>query len=428
MKPLISILIPTWNNPQYMTPCIDSIIATNFLNGLGEVVIINNGSQPLKEYVRAIPNIRVLEPGRNLGWEHGLQYGLDNSDSDYVCFQNDDTLIPKISSRFYENLLIPFANTNVGAVGPQTTIAAGWHSTFMKSPLRVQTEVSYLIFFTVMMKRKDLEDVGGIDLSCPGGDDIDLSIRLRKAGKKLIVNPEAFIIHHAFKSGERAHGPSNVTGGWNSKEMTDRTNKFLIQKHGFKTFMETMRGLDYSGFVRNEVDKEGQVIRSILRGEKVIELGCGFRKTVPHSVGVDRVEKGEKSPFLSEDCIADVNADVTQALPFQPLSQDAIIARHILEHCIDLVQTLKYWNEVLKLGGQLIIAVPDQRLGNTIPMNPEHVHAFTPESLRHLMMISGFKEISVENPMNGISFVAHYEKVLHLAAETNGKKLELMNA
>lgn len=427
MKPTVSIIIPTFNNPEFLNPCIDSIIGTGVLTGLCELVIINNGKQPIEEFVKGQNNIRVLNPGKNLGWEHGLQYGIENTDSEYVCFQNDDTLIPKATQSFYSQLLWPFHDKNVAAVGPSTTIASGWHSIFMKSPVRTLIEVPYLIFFTVMMKRADLIAAGGIDTSCPGGDDVDLSIRLRKMGKHILINPDAFIIHHAFKTGERVRGTSDKPGGWNSREMIDRTNQWLIQKHGFKTFMETMRGFNY---VSNgpTIDAEGLVSASFVQGEKVVELGCGFRKTVPHAIGVDLAAQGEKTINIQgPTSVADVMADVTKKLPFEEQSVDTIIARHILEHCQNPVRTIRYWNEILKVGGRLIIAVPNQELRNTIPLNPEHVCSYTPDSLKELMELIGFKTLSIADPQNGISFVAVFEKVLHELTVTENQ-LELINA
>lgn len=428
MKPAISIILPTWNNPTYVNPCIDSIIASGVLAGLAELVIINNGSQPIKEYVGDRPGIRVLEPGRNLGWEHGLQYGIDNTDSEFVCFQNDDTVIPRATQDFYSQLLWPFQDQSVAAVGPATTIAAGWHSVFLKNAPRQLLEVPYLIFFTVMMRRKDLLAVGGIDTSCPGGDDIDLSIRLRKAGKHLLVNPDAFLIHHAFKTGERVRGGPDKPGGWNSKEMTDRTNQWLIQKHGFKTFMETMRGFDYQSFGAPP-DTEGELCASLVRGPKIVELGCGYRKTVPQAIGIDVVEKGKPCNFLlGSVSVADIVADVSKPLPLEDLSVDTLIARHILEHITSGIRALKQWNSVLKLGGRLIIAVPDQTLRNTIPLNPEHVAAYTPESLKDLLELCGFKQTETFDPHNGISFVSCFEKVFHVEPSVNGKVLETVNA
>ena len=242
MKPLISIIIPSFNNPDFLNPCLRSIAQTGRLGDYLEVIVVNNGKQPIKDQMGNFPSIRVLEPGGNLGWEGGLALGLKNSDTPFVCFQNDDTHVPKACDQFYEKLMNPFKGETVSAVGPVSTVVTGIQSTFHpQTPMALQ-EVSYLIFFCVMIRRKHLEEVGGIDQTLPGGDDFDLSIRLRKAGKKLIVNPEAFCIHHGFKTGNRLRGDHTVSGGWNSTEMIERTNQALIRKHGFKTYLKTVRG------------------------------------------------------------------------------------------------------------------------------------------------------------------------------------------
>ena len=419
MKPAATIIIPTWNNPEFLNPCLDSIYTTNVLNGLCELIIVNNGKQPIEDYVKGWPNTRVLNPGRNLGWEQGLQYGLDHCETDFVCFQNDDTLIPRATQSFYEQLLWPFMNTNIAAVGPATTIASGWHSIFLKNALRIMTEVPYLIFFTVMVRRKDLIDAGGIDVSAPGGDDFDLSIRLRKLGKKLLINPDAFLIHHAFKTGTRVRGGAEKPGGWNSKEMTDKTNKWLIQKHGFKTFMETMRGFDYKFEVPRDI--EGEMVSSFIRGSKVLELGCGARKTIPSTIGIDFAAKGEPCTYQNEPSVADIKADVSKPLPIEDGTVDTIVARHILEHIVRPIDALKNWEKVLKIGGRLILALPDHGKRNTIPMNPEHVCAYTQENLKELMDLLGWKTIEFKDCRNGISFIGVFEKVVREAVQkTNG--------
>lgn len=427
MKKGLTIIIPTYNNPEFLTPCVNSIIRTNVLSGPTELLIVNNGKQPIKEQFSRYENIRVLDSGRNLGWEGGLQYGLENSDSEFVCFQNDDTLLIRANKTFYEQLLWPFHNTNVAAVGPATTVASGWHSVLMPAPVQTLIEVPYLIFFTVMMRRSDLMAAGGIDTSAPGGDDFDLSIRLRKMGKKLLINPDAFLIHHGFKTGERVRGNREVSGGWNSKDMIDRTNKWLIQKHGFKAYMETMRGFDYN--IEPSVDREAISIIPHIVGDKVVELGCGGRKTVPNAIGVDIIPTGETPSYLNgHKCVADINADVTKRLPIDDLSCDTVIARHILEHCVDTIGTLRNWNRILKIGGRLIIAVPNHSAMNTIPLNPEHCHGFSPESLKNILEVCGFKQSLIVDPQNGISFIAVCEKVLHPESLINGKVLETVNA
>lgn len=415
MDKMLTIIVPSFNNPQFLNPCVQSIAQTGVLDGLAELIIVNNGKQPMDVF-KKFPSTRVLEPGRNLGWEGGLDLGLKNSSSPFVCFQNDDTYIPKANMNFYSQLMHPFKNSNVAAVGPATTNASGWHSIFMNSPLQGTTEVSFLIFFTVMLRRQYLEDAGGIDTTAPGGDDFDLSIRLRNIGRKIVINPLAFLIHHGFKTGERVRGAPDKPGGWNSVDMTDRTNQWLIQKHGFKTFIQTRMGLELIN-PGQAVDKEGDAIRALNLSGEIVELGCGFRKTIEKSLGIDRVAFGEKIPHVMGNSIADIQADVTKPLPLENLSKDVVIARHIIEHCIDSVETLRNWNRVLKLGGKLVISTPNEEIGKGIPMNPEHVVTFTPRSLKALVEVCGFKEVGVCDPENGVSFVGCYEKVEHVDAE-----------
>ena len=429
MPPLFSIIIPTWNNPQYFNPCIESIDRTGVLNGLGEVIVINNGKQPIKERYSNFQNVKVIDCPENLGWERGLEEGLKHTTAPFVCFQNDDTFIPHANANVYQQLLYPFSDENVAAVGPATTIASGYHSIYMANPLREKMIVPYLIFFTVMVRREHYDLVGGIDTTCPGGDDFDLSMRFTKAGKKLIVNPDAFLIHHAFKTGERVRGSSSVAGGWNSQDMTDNTNRYLITKHGFRAHFDTRRTTPLPVRQADSRDLEGATVASFVDGSDVVEIGCGYRKTVPNAIGVDRVIKGEPIPHVPGGVsVADIIADVTGKLPINSLSKDTVIARHILEHCIDPVSTIKEWARILKIGGRMVLALPDQDKGNMIPLNPEHVHAYTVKTLKNLMELCGFKQIFTQDPMNGISFVSCFEKVIHIEEQLNGKTSELLNA
>lgn len=423
MKSIYDILIPSFNNPRFLNPCVKSILDLAFNVRGGRIIIINNGSQPIEEVFGHCHNVKVLNPGKNLGWEGGLEYGLKHSDAEFVCFQNDDTHLPKVSWLFYEKLLIPFQDKKVAAVGPVTTCAMGAQSIFHPSCPVNAAQVPYLIFFTVMIKRSILDELGGIDKTLPGGDDLDLSMRINKAGYKTIINPDAFIFHHGFKTGERVRGTPDIAGGWNSKEMQDRTNKALIQKNGFSTYFQTMRGgITYPERKKPE-DLEGNMVRAFVQGEKIVELGCGFTKTVVNAIGVDRVPAGDVIPHVQGgQSVADIVADVQGDLPFPEQSQDCLIARHILEHCIHLPKTIRVWAKVLKIGGRLIIAVPDEDVISGIPMNAEHVHAFTQDSLNTLMEMFGFKTVESRHAGNGISFVGCYEKVQHIEAK------ELVNA
>ena len=410
-KPL-SIIIPSWNNEQFLIPCVNSIIQTGILESLADLIIINNGKQDIERHYGNNPSIKILNPGTNLGWEGGIALGLKESTSPFVVFQNDDTHIPPSSVSFYQRLLMRFQDDNVAAVGPSTTCAMGKQSVYYPECPRTATEVSYLIFFTVMVRRSHVEAVGGIDTTLPGGDDFDLSIRLRKAGYNLVLDPGAFIIHHGFKTGERIKGDQSVNGGWNSIQFTDKVNQGLIRKHGFKEWWKTISGMKYAP---QEIapDLEGDLVRSFVNGDqRVVELGCGPRKMVERAIGIDRVPKGEVIPHLQgKISVADIVADAGEPLPLEDSSQDILIARHLLEHIPNELKTLRNWKRVVRPGGKIIIAVPDEKVTKSIPLNPEHLRCYTQENLKDTMELLGFKELKSESANNGVSFVGCYERL-----------------
>lgn len=413
MKSVCDIIIPSWNNPQFLIPCVQSIHNTGVLeSGFAKLIIVNNGNSDISESFKGLQNTIIVGDGINHGWEGGLKLGLKHAEAPFVCFQNDDTLIPRASASFYNKLISPFSDDNIAAVGPATTTASGLQSVFHPQSPICPTDVPWLIFFCVMLRRSDLDAVGGVDDTLPGGDDFDLCMRFKDANKRMIIDPSAFLIHHGFVTGTRIHGDHTVKNGWNNIEFTDNVNVGLIKKHGFKKFISHRFSYGNVSYAGSKEDLEGNIIRSLLNGEEnILELGCGHKKTVERAIGIDRIPKGDKIPNLAnETSVADVQADVQNEIPFETESTDAVIARHILEHCLDSVQTIKNWARVLKVGGKLILAVPDEKVCNGIPLNPEHVHAFTEESLTSLMEMIGFKKISTQSAKNGVSFVGCYKK------------------
>lgn len=409
----IDILIPTYNNFEQLTQMINSIAPYRLLYPV-RFIVINNGEPAMSEHpFFQHEAILMLTPEKNLGWEGALRLGLEHSDSEFVMFANDDIYLPETSKYWLSNLLRPFQHKEVGAVGPCTNVAMGQQNIFTQRPNQVTAswyQVPYLIGFCMLVRRSALDEVGGVDDTLPGGDDIDLSIRMHDKGYRMVLDASTFVWHHGFQTGTRLHGGHTTPGGWNSPEMTEKTNMALIKKHGLRKWYQCLYG-QYSDVAYDATDYEGDVVRKHVTGKKVVELGVGARKTVPEAVGVDRIAKGDVIPVLGESIsVADVVADVTDTLPFKDEQFDCLIARHILEHCQDTIKTLREWSRIVSIGGRLLIVVPDQSITNTIPMNPEHLVSFTPASLTSLCEAIGLKEVKAEQGYNGVSFLGVYEK------------------
>lgn len=415
---IVSIIIPTWNNPEYLVPCLQSLLAHKVGENLFKIYVIDNGDKSMvKDYLSTELQkaVTIIEAGGNLGWEGGLKLGLSKipKEVEFVMFLNDDTYLP-FSSRFWlHKMLNHFNNPKVGAVGPTSNVVMGLENIF-NSINALSLSVNLLIGFCYLVRRSAFEEVGGIDDTLPGGDDFDLSIRFIDKGYKLIVDRSVFLFHHGFKTGERLYGTSNVSGGWNSFEFMEKVNTALIKKHGFLRWQQLMLSINaVEEFKDTSIpDAEGNIIRELCgkySGKKIYELGCGGQLTIPEAIGVDLIPEGEMIGTINVKSVAKIVADVSQKLPFT--DADVLIARHVLEHITDPLQALTYWNHSLKLGGKLIIAVPDEELALTIPMNIEHKHAYTKKFLGSLMTVAGFSNIEVANSQNGVSFIITGEKI-----------------
>jgi len=268
----------------------------------------------------------------------------------------------------------------------------------------------------MMLRRSALDKAGGIDAGLPGGDDFDLSIRLRKAGYRLLVDRTVFVYHHGFTTGNKVHGDYTIKGGWNSFEFKSEVDTALIQKHGFKEWWNTIKGAYELKIKTNfsDEDKEGNIIRSFLsKDQKILDIACGNSKTVDYAVGIDMIAYDNSINTLAgaPKSKADVQGDVSQPLQFEDEAFDVVIARHILEHMIDPVEAIQNWSKVLKKSGLLIIAVPNHAINNTVPMNLEHVHVFVPNALTNLVKVLGFRVREVIDTKNGISFILIAEKI-----------------
>lgn len=233
---MIDLLIPTWNNNEYLIPCLNSLSGEEDI----QVFVVNNGDAENMEGVEQ-KNVTVLQQSMNLGWEGGLKKGLEASKSELVVFLNDDTYTPRSSHGWMSRLRLHFLDSKVGAVGPSTNVVMGAQQIF--APIDHENtvfKVKFLIGFCMMVRRSALEEAGGVDDRLSGGDDFDLSIRLRKAGYDLLVDRNEFVYHHGFKTGERIHGNA-ASGGWNSMDMIERTNFGLINKHGLRPWLDCMQ-------------------------------------------------------------------------------------------------------------------------------------------------------------------------------------------
>jgi predicted SAM-dependent methyltransferase/glycosyltransferase involved in cell wall biosynthesis len=409
-KEPVDIIIPTYDNVDMLLEAVTSMIATRFQYPL-RFIIVNNGSAPLEKcFPENNKNFLIVKPESNLGWTGGILEGLKHSSSKYVMFCNDDIFLPRGCWRWMSTMVRHLELKSwVGAVGPITNCAMGAQNLFRSDIDAICFYPQFFIGFMILFRRSTLDEIGGVDPEFVTGDDLDLSIRLIKNGYHILVDSSVFVYHYGFQTGNKVHGDHKSPGGWNSREMTENTNMQLIRKHGFLWWWYMWAGYPKSHKMRDNTDKrnEDEIVRKRINGFKpdlIVDLGCGGSKVIKDSIGVDILPRGEVVPNTGHCSDADIVADVEKRMPFEDGRFKIVIARHVLEHCMDIIGALKEWKRILADDGKMIICLPDERIADTIIMNPEHVHAFNPESLKKIVKTIGMEVESLDEYYQSESF------------------------
>lgn len=101
--PLISIIIPVYNVEQYLSECLDSVLAQTIENF--ELILINDGSKDTSgeicdTYAEKDNRIRVFHQA-NAGSSTARNIGICKAEGKYICFiDSDDTVTPHYLQAF----------------------------------------------------------------------------------------------------------------------------------------------------------------------------------------------------------------------------------------------------------------------------------------------------------------------------------------
>jgi GT2 family glycosyltransferase len=227
-KPLISIVIPNMDHVGDLRKCIDSI-RDRSTYGNWEIVIVENNSRDLKtfEYYRELERdrrIRVVtyEAGKEFNYPAINNFGAKAAKGEYLLLLNND--IEVISPDWMEQMLMFAQRKDVGAVGallyyPDDTVqhagvivgvggVAGHAHKYSPrgsggyvSRLTIAQNFSAVTAACMLMRKDVWEQVGGLNVNyAVAFNDVDLCLRIRKAGYLIVWTPYAEMYHYESKS------------------------------------------------------------------------------------------------------------------------------------------------------------------------------------------------------------------------------------
>jgi GT2 family glycosyltransferase len=235
--PRISILIPTTGAARLLEPCIKSIRELTTYENFEVLLLVNERQRHAPEKVKlldrlaATPRMRVLTyPDRPFNYSAVNNWGAGQASGDLLCFLNDDTtiitpswlerlvarvLLPVVAAAgpmlFYPNDTIQHAGTILGLGGVAGHACHGQPRSnrgyFDRGCL--EQDVSCVTAACMMIRRSVFQDLRGFDERLAVAfNDVDLCVRIRAAGWRIIWTPTVELYHRESVSTGRHDCPA----------------------------------------------------------------------------------------------------------------------------------------------------------------------------------------------------------------------------
>lgn len=323
--PQVSIVIVNHNGLKFLKECFESLYATDYPRNKLEVIMVDNCSQDKSvEFVKEnYPWVKVILNEDN-NYCRANNLGIKASKGKYVVLLNNDTKVDK--NWLIELVKVMESDEKIGAVGSKILFMDGkiqsvghqeypnfyWGDRGFKEEDKGQydflQEVPSLCGACTMYRRKCLDDVGLLDEDfIMFVEDVDMAIRCRKKGWKLVIVPSSIVYHHY-------HGTSL------SEEIAryyiERNRLFLIAKHYPKKLPQALAGREY--FIRGGqrlerefmeifgnvliklIKEQGMEVTSEIIPELIFQLHQIFNLSKDHVVQELAKERREKEVLHKE--------------------------------------------------------------------------------------------------------------------------------
>jgi GT2 family glycosyltransferase len=226
-RPAVTVVIPTRDRVGLLRACIESIEERSTYPERRLLVVDNGSTDPeTLAYLASLPH-RVIRDPRPFNYSELMNAAVERVDTEQVVLLNNDVTV--ITPGWLEAMLEHAQRPDVGAVGcrllypdgrPQHEgVAVGVGSPAINLDLsalppmgRVIREVSAVTAACMMIRREVWREVGGMDETLRVAfNDVDLCLRLRRAGYRVVYTPLAELHHHESASrGDRRHDDDDV--------------------------------------------------------------------------------------------------------------------------------------------------------------------------------------------------------------------------
>ena len=405
--PTVSILIPLYNEEEFVGTLIQRVLAAPLPDGLArELIVVDDGSTDGSvEIVQALAAenpgvVRLIRQPRNQGKGAAIRTAIEYATGEYSIIQDADL---EYDPNEYGRVLAPLLEGKADAVYGSRFMISGerrvlyfWHSVanqiltglcnIVADLNLTDMETCYKAFRTSLLQSIPIR-------SDRFGLEPELTIKLAKRQVRVYETPIAY------------HGRTYEEG----------------KKIGLKDAFEAVYIILRYAFTRDIYKGAGPEILDALAGaarfnkwmadtirpfvgKQVLEIGAGIgnltRMLIPRrknyiAADIDTEHLARlQTRFGHRPNIEVRHCDLSNPGDFEPIagSMDSVVCMNVLEHIEDDMQGLRNIYSALKPGGRAIVLVPHgQEIFGTLDVALGHYRRYSHQELQSKMEQAGFR-------------------------------------
>ncbi len=267
---MISIIIISYNKADLTKKCLEEVFK-NTKDDFEVIVIDNASTDEAIDYLFREKRITLLQNNKNLGFSKANNQGAQKAKGEILVFLNNDT---EVQPGWLEPIInIYKTEKNVGAVGVKLLFPDGLiqhagvtisedhiprHLYYREKAddLKVNQEREFqaVTAACIAIPKRVFHEVGGFDEEYVNGlEDVDLCLRIKQEGYRIIYTPKSVVIHHESVSPGRfkfnQHNSDLYMNRW--REAVPDEHKYY-QEDGLNWFQILLRDFVSMGYSKDE--------------------------------------------------------------------------------------------------------------------------------------------------------------------------------
>ncbi|UCE19700.1 MAG: glycosyltransferase family 2 protein [Gemmatimonadota bacterium] len=202
-KMIVTVIICTYDRSHLLRRALSSLVHQTLKPDQFEIIVVDDGSRDETPTVcemlrKKLPHLRYISTGSNLGLAHARNVGIKAASGNYIIFTDDDC-IP--ATDWLERLCADLDRAPIvaGAVtSPVNNYMKLCHnisSFHAYMPGRKSNTTPFIAGANMGFHRRVLEELRGFQNSLRIAQDIELILRARHSGLKILFSPNAIVLH-----------------------------------------------------------------------------------------------------------------------------------------------------------------------------------------------------------------------------------------